>query len=198
MKKYILSICIISTTLTFSEKLENCFGKSTNISLAYRSKLEIGDKYQGGIIAYTLQESDPGYDAKVQHGLIAAPKDQSEGIQWFNGNYITMGATGTAIGTGAANTDTIVRNQGEGKYAAKLCADLVLGDYSDWYLPSKDELNLLYLNKVKIGGFNNDAVYWSSTMDRKIFYAWRQGFYSGSQASSDKKVIYYVRAVRTF
>ncbi len=191
MKKYILSLAIILATFVYFDKINNCYGGN------FKKSPKIGDSYQGGIVAYILQPTDPGYDEKVLHGLIAAPTDQSNGIQWYNGNYTLLG-TGTDLGTGQSNTTAIIANQGEGNYAAKLCADLVLGDYSDWYLPSKNELNLLFLNKVKIGGFNNDGTYWSSSEDKKVFYAWREGFYSGSQVSSNKNVAYAVRAVRTF
>ena len=118
------------------------------------SKLTLGQSYQGGKIFYI--------DSSKQHGLIAAPSDQSEGIQWYNGSFVTTGATGTAIGTGQANTNAIVTAQGPGSYAAKLCDDLVLNGYSDWYLPSKDELNQLYLNETIVGGFAYDG-YWSSS-----------------------------------
>jgi len=59
--------------------------------------------------------------------LIAAQTDQSTGIQWYNGSYITTGARGTVVGTGLANTRKIIKAQGAGSYAAKLCDELVIG-----------------------------------------------------------------------
>jgi Protein of unknown function (DUF1566)/Invasin, domain 3 len=158
--------------------------------------LAIGDNYCGGIIAYILVSGDPGYVAGQTHGLIAAPGDQSTGSLWWNGSYITTGATGTAIGTGAANTTAIVATQGAGSYAAKLCDDLVLNGYSDWYLPSRDELNKLYLNKRAVGGFET-YFYWSSSEDN-AYYAWYQYFGVGSQYFDIKFNYFHVRAVRAF
>jgi hypothetical protein len=84
----------------------------------------------------------------------------------------------------------------EGRYtwddAMKACADL--GD--GWRLPTKDELNLLYENKEKIGGFASSN-YWSSTEnDNNI--AWNQSFGGGGQGNVNKNATDYVRAVRAF
>ena len=148
----------------------------------------VGDFYQGGVVFYI--------DGSGKHGLIAAANDQSTGAPWYNGSNIVTGATGTAIGTGRSNTTRIVQAQGEGGYAAKLCDDLVLNGYSDWFLPSKEELNLLYQNKTVIGGFSNNA-YWSSSewSDRN---AWYQRFDTGYQNADRKADTRGVRAVRAF
>ena len=152
---------------------------------------KIGQSYQGGKIFYI--------DSSKQHGLISAPSDQTvgfTGIQWYNGSFVTIGATGTAIGTGQANTTAIVKAQGPGSYAAKLCDDLVLNGYTDWYLPSKDELNQLFLNQAVVGGFAS-SFYWSSS-ENDNFNAWYQIFGNGNQYDIGKYYTLAVRAVRAF
>ena len=164
----------------------------------WSTPIVVGSNFGGGIIAYILQSGDPGYIPGEVHGLIAAPSDQSTGIQWYNGSYVTTGATATALGTGNANTNTIVSAQGAGSYAAKLCYDLVLGGYNDWYLPSRDELSKVYLNKAQIGGFSNPNNYWSSSELSNI-NVWYVYFSNGTVSSFNKnEVTFYVRAIRSF
>jgi len=150
--------------------------------------LAIGDNYQGGIIFWL--------DTTGQHGLIAATQDQSTGIQWYNGTYTTTNAVRDGIGAGMYNTERIIANQSTGSYAAQLCANYQGGGYGDWYLPSKYELNLLYLQKTAVGGFAS-AFYWSSTEygDRT---AWVQNFGSDFQTINYKNYTLRVRAVRAF
>ena len=131
--------------------------------------------------------------------LEAAPADQSSGIQWYNGDYIDI-KTGTAVGSGKANTEAIIAAQGGGNYAAALCKELSINGFSDWFLPSKDELDLMYKNlKTKgSGGFGEGWLWSSSQYDYSYGYAWAQRFSDGDQIGSNEAGTYAVRACRAF
>jgi hypothetical protein len=183
----------------------NMIGRAASIYL------RVGDVYQGGKVAYILVNGDPGYDATTQHGLIAATSDQSRKITWdrLTGDFYSYqgtnrGAIGTAIGTGFSNTSNIIASQGEtaSSYAAGVARAYTGGGYTDWYLPSKEELNKLYLNRVAIGEFisNSYGLYWSSSEIQSYPYhsAWLQDFSNGGPLSFFKDFDVNIRAIRSF
>jgi hypothetical protein len=153
--------------------------------------IALGDNYGGGIVVYIFQAGEPGYVAGQKHGLILAPTDQSTGIQWYNGTNADI-STSEDIGSGNANTNAIITSQGAGSYAAKLCADLVLGGFSDWYLPSTDELYHAY--PVWQPAYN--TFYWTSSQytSTKAYVI----YYQGGVGYLEKSELHYVRALRTF
>lgn len=138
------------------------------ISVATRP-YTIGQRAEGGVIAYILQSGDSGYDANLQHGLVATVADTvNQTASWGCHGTLLVGAGptgGIAIGKGPQNTIDIITECATAGTAARICSDLVEGGYSDWYLPSLDELTTLVTNRVAIGGFETTLghIYWSST-----------------------------------
>jgi hypothetical protein len=154
---------------------------------SFSQPFNIGEKYGGGIIFYI--------DGTGKHGLIAAFSDQSSVTQW--GCYGTsIGSTGGAIDKGQTNTTAIVNGCSDEGIAALICHNLVLNGFNDWFLPSKGELNRMYIKKNVIGSFANDE-YWSSS-EYDIYTSWTQDFTTGKQERSAKKNLKNVRAVRVF
>ncbi len=159
----------------------------------------IGENYGGGTVFFVYDNG--------QHGLIAAPTDQSTSIKWWNGTGRYTGSKGDGLRAGEMNTAMIVAAQvpdnETSNFAARVCADysVSLGGitYGDWYLPSKYELNLLYQNRDKVPNLAS-AVYWSSTEFNQIV-AWYIDFSNGNVDFNDfnkSAANYYVRAIRSF
>lgn len=132
-------------------------------SLGGSRNLKIGDLYHGGKIAYIFQQTDNGYVAGETHGIIAFTTDLPTSYKWYNGSNIVTNAIQTGLCSGDDNSKLIYEKQGSGTYAASACLSFVTGNYSDWYLPSVDELQILYNNKDVIGGFTTGTSYWSSS-----------------------------------
>lgn len=169
-------------------------GAETSVKIEITiEQYNIGDSYAGGIIFYV--------DSTFLHGLICAENDHGTSAEWGCHGIEISGADGIVVGTGKQNTADIVAGCSEAGITAKICSDLILNGYDDWFLPSKDELNLLYTNlhHHNLGSFSQD-VYWSST-EESANEAWVQDFSSGGHqgpASKTHAVSHPVRAIRTF
>lgn len=180
------------------DKIQNLSGGGTTYS--------IGDFAQGGIVFWV--------DETRQHGLVCAKTDQSSGMRWYAGTNGSTQAKGNGPFSGEANTTIIIAAQvalgdDEATYAARVCNELQITEggktYGDWYLPSKEELNLMYTNKATIDATAtaNSGVafatrpYWSSTENDNL-YAWQQYFNNGLQSNYYKYSTSYVRSVRAF
>jgi hypothetical protein len=172
---------LFAVIILFSCKKKEQASEDTNA-------VEVGKNYGGGIIFYV--------DGSGNHGLIAAEADQNKHIRWYNGTFISTNTTANGIGKGQLNTSSIISLQGSGSYAASLCDQLELNGYTDWFLPSKAELNLLYQQKSQVGGFS-EGYYWSST-EYDSTHAWNQYFPYGPQYYANKSDSAFVRAVRAF
>ena len=166
-----------------------------SVSLSAQELL-IGDTYQGGIVFY-LDDSGGG--------LIAAPSDQSGGAEWGCYELLIQGANDANIGAGNQNTIDIITGCSQPEIAAVLCSNLTLNGYDDWFLPSKAELNLMYVN-LSLQGLGDFSVnngpgtglYWSSTQSDSD-NAWEQNFNNGFQGNNAGKVnTNNVRAIRAF
>jgi len=149
----------------------------------------------GGIIFY-----DRGFISDGWRYLEAAPAGTEFIAEWGARGQDVAG-TGTAVGSGKRNTELIVnrlRQLGENDCAAQICIGMEINGYKDWFLPSKDELNLMYKNlKAKgLGGFGN-GWYWSSSQ-YSTGIAWFNDFYEGGRYYNYESNAYFVRAVRAF
>jgi hypothetical protein len=171
-------------------KTQAVFGKaSLFIDSVIATTYQIGDPGPAGGIVFYLT------DASGEHGMEAAPVDQSVvGIQW-GCDGTNLGGTSTAYGTGSANTvhiNELCRTQ----TAASIAASYSLNGVSDWFLPSKEELNILNNQLNVVGGFAIDG-YWSSS-ENGSGNAWSQDFFNSQQWSTNKNYTLPVRAVRAF
>ena len=164
----------------------------------------VGDRGPaGGFVFY-----DRGFIADGWRYLEAAPTDFT--AQWggYRGtgsntsDYYDIAGTGTSVGDGKRNTQIIaeyLNRIGERNRAAQICAAMDVNGYTDWFLPSKEELALMYQNLKQrgMGGFTN-TWYWSSSQYSN-YLAWSQYFSDGSQRNYlVKDYAHSVRAVRAF
>jgi hypothetical protein len=150
--------------------------------------MKIGTKCEGGYFGGIVNNNEERY------AIIVSPKDLGENqLQFKTTNTADSGIQSTW--NGQLNT----LNINDDKHpAAQWCSNLNINGYTDWYLPAKDELNLIYNNLKKdfIKDFIRDF-YWTSTEHTATTtFAWGQYFYYGFQFYRTKDYYYYVRAIR--
>jgi hypothetical protein len=159
----------------------------------------IGETYGGGKIFWVDETGD--------HGLISSLSDQNTGygIQWYNGTNVATGAAADGVYAGSMNTVKIIAVQGNGSYAAKSCDNFSVTSnnicFTGWYLPSKYELQLMWVQRTVIGNFNtSNGIYWSSTetTTSATTSAWEMEFKYGGQYEDVKYSPNPVRCIRKF
>jgi hypothetical protein len=162
------------------------------ISTSGTCGLSIGDTCEGGIVFYL--------DDSGCHGLVAKATDELGFYKWYSISFNTWTFESKTF-DGAQKTKKSVAldsNNSSTCPAASICENLISGGYTDWYLPSKDELDMMYMNLhvQNLGGFAT-YYYWSSSeIDND--YAWFQNFLNGIQNFTNEAKFFYVRAVRAF
>ena len=165
-----MSITLSGTTLTFNDSsFQTTAPKATGMYVS-------GGIYLGIFSTYHLIVSTYNYETTKQ---------------W---KTTTTSTTGTTSDTdGLANTNAMNNTTHPAAYYCATTMDGV-GGVSDWYLPAKDELNMVYASGGVVGGFVRGN-YWSST-ENDATYSWFQNFSDGTQNDDSKLNTYYVRPVR--
>jgi hypothetical protein len=184
-----VSVSVTGDTLTIGGNSVIVPGVSNGGSF----ELTIGSNYQGGRIAYIFQPWDIGYVHNEVHGIISAIEDLSGGYGCYGSTV--LGADLSGIGQGSSNTDDLVSAGCNG--IALACSNYSYDGYDDWFLPSVNELGILYNNRLILGGFSENG-YWSST-DSVAYSVLIYFFDSGMPLSIQKDNVYFpARPIRYF
>ena len=160
------------------------------------------------IIIYNLRDTGPAggwifYDkGSYSDGWRWMEADISDitYVVWSNISNVLIGTTSTEIGTGQDNTTKIINQSGHTNSAAKQCTDLIVNGYNDWYLPSLDEIGLMYSNLYLfgVGNFNfgdPNSPLWSSSEYTKDYAWWWRSY---SYDYYNKEYHTNIRAARRF
>lgn len=155
----------------------------------------------GGLIFYV----NPNAASDGWRYLEAAPFDQSIGAKWGCFRTAIQGARGMVIGTGRQNTRDMLAVCAERGTAADLCASFVLNGVGGWFLPSRDELAMMYRNLKATGagdfrdaGMNDNCQYWTSSQETADMANHIDFADNGRLHYDDKDFPRRVRGVRAF
>jgi hypothetical protein len=196
--------CVLLTAINIPDSVDEIHGGMFNntglLNLPLPKSADTSGSGGGKIFYYSKAGFTMTDNNQVCHYLEAAPADMPGELAWASRSYTSTNITGTKdeIGAGRNNTAIILRTDAAAP-AAKACKEYNYGSKTDWFLPSRYELNMLYMCKNYVGGFSNGR-YWSSSQnDYFDNVACGQYFSDGYQYSlNDKYLTYSVRAVRAF
>ena len=168
--------------------------------------VSIGDFYQGGKVFYILQGGDKDYVPGEQHGLIALPFDYYATLPWYGCTSQTLVSTTNYIGDGDLNTTAIVSACSTSTTsAASMAQNSTAYGYTDWFLPSKDELIEMFSANSSAGlnltTISTGAYYWSSTQTNAQSAIGTRLTNAGAFSTYGqltKAGSYYVRIIRKF
>ncbi|MCL2174749.1 MAG: DUF1566 domain-containing protein [Treponema sp.] len=138
----------------------------------------------GGIIFYQDLNGFVMADTnETFYHLEAAPLDQGMSLTWVTSRFANTNVpTGTSLGTGRRNTNAMIAAD-PASPAALACKNFNGGGLNDWFLPSLDELNLMF-NQRNMTNMNS-GIYWSSSQSNNS-RAWDFNFSNGSSSSNNK------------
>ncbi len=136
-------------------------------------------------------------DVGGEHGLLTAVVSESTRVTKLDGTYTYADAFSDGLGSGRFVAERMLVIKGEGAYDAQTLPKGQGSIYGDWYLPTRYDLNLLYLNRAAIGGFSEFAKGWNS-IEISSVNAWFHSFTTGARFTNGKDEEVYVRVLRKF
>jgi hypothetical protein len=153
----------------------------------------------GGLIFYINPNASTDGWTYLESALGAIPPYTGETlVNDYSNVQLACGASGTTVGSGLDNTLRIINQSGFTDGCALNCYNFEFNGYTDWFLPSKDELDYMYDNLKSYGvGYFTDISYWSSSCANDT-QSWRQTFSTGAQSLQTKNTTYRFRAIRKF
>lgn len=179
---------------TYHYRVSTFFGNEERFTdnvrvVAYYQPTEIGEMFQGGQYIGNVVVGDDTY------GIIAALSagQAPSKLRWKTSNTATAG-TGSLV-DGWANTLAMITAGELAHPAARYCRNYAGGGFDDWYLPARNELNLMWTNRSLLSLGMTSDYYWSSSQSSNS-QAHIQSFSNGTQLANGKNTAYYVRPVR--